>query len=491
MPYENYYISKGWGIFKEINSKGLVYKDFAPLAYCPKDETVLSAQGPEVEYEDEDDISIFVRFRIDNQKSKKAKIRLKDNTYLVIWTTTPWTMPSNVAIAVNPKQLYVVIGTGEEHYIVAKERLDAFCAVTDMSAVVRAEFYGSELKGIYYTSPLENEFPAQKELAESHRVILSESFVSVKEGTGLLHVAPGHGPEDFKLGKQNDLPAFSPVDQHAQYTEEAGIFKGLKLPAEANRAVIDKLKEHKSIMYTGSIRHSYPHCWRCHSKLIYRTTIQWFVNIQKIKKKMISANNKIIWHPAAAKEWFADAVESSPDWCVSRQRYWGAPLPIWICEQCKEVEVIGSSKELEERAKLPKELFDLHKPYVDKVTFKCKKCEGTMKRIPDIFDVWYDSGISHTASLTTEEFNRLFPADWITESRDQIRGWFSALLRTSIAAYGKTSFKRVNIGGMIKDELGQEMHRHLGNTISGNELMGMYPQMDLDSGAQATQDGLN
>ncbi|MGD0729439.1 MAG: isoleucine--tRNA ligase [Candidatus Micrarchaeaceae archaeon] len=473
MPYENYYISKGWHIFKEIHRKKLLYKGLTPLAYCPRCETVLSAQGPEVEYEDETDASIFVRFKIDKQKSKNAKINIPDNTYLVVWTTTPWTLPSNIAIAVNPKELYVIMRSGSDHYILAKERLDSFVEAANMSSVLNAEFYGSELKDVYYLSPLEKEVPIQKKFANAHRVLLSESFVTVSEGTGVLHVAPGHGPEDYKLGIQNKLPIFSPIDQHAHYTEEAGSFKGLKVPKEANEAVLAKLKENGSILFQGTIRHSYPHCWRCHSKLIYRATEQWFVNVQKIKKKMLSENRKVIWHPANAIDWFADAVESSPDWCVSRQRYWGAPLPIWVCDSCKEMEVIGSSKELKERAMLNEELFDLHRPYVDKVTFKCRKCSNEMHRVKDIFDVWYDSGISHTASLSDEEFKKLFPADWITESRDQIRGWFTVLLRTSVAVYGKSSFKRVNIGGMIKDELGQEMHRHLGNTISAQELLGI------------------
>ena len=469
VPYDHYYINAGWRIFKEMYSGGLVYKDVQGLAYCPKDETVLSAQGPEVEYSDATDPSIFVAFKV----ADPGKANLPDNSYLVIWTTTPWTLPSNLAIAANPGHMYVIAKSVDKNYIVAKERLDAFVAATGADAIITAELYGRDLKGVKYFSPLEGEVPRQKGLRKYHKVLLSETFVTVTEGTGLLHVAPGHGPEDFKLGRENKMPIMSPIDDHARYTGEAGKFSGLKVPEEANKAVLEVLKANGSLLHQGSVTHSYPHCWRCESKLIYRATEQWFVNIQKIKKRMLKENAKIKWHPEAAREWFAEATENSPDWTISRQRYWGSTIPIWVCGSCGEIEVMGSSKELEDRAGLREPLTDLHKSSIDKVTFKCKKCGGTAKRIPDIFDVWYDAGISHTASLSEGEFKRFYPADWITESRDQIRGWFAVLLRTSVAIYGKTSYKRVNIGGMIKDELGQEMHRHLGNAVSAKDLLGL------------------
>lgn len=472
MPYDTSYISKGWFIFKEMYSKGLLYRELQPLSYCPRCETVLSAQGPEVEYADETDPSIFVTFKVDNQKSRSAKVKFEDDTYFVVWTTTPWTLPANVAIAANPKEVYVCVASEGKNYILTKSRLDAFTEATGISNVLTSEFYGSELEGVRFLSPLKNEIPMQSEIAKYHKVILSESFVSVSEGTGLLHVAPGHGSEDYKLGKQNKLPIISPVDAHARFTEQAGSFRGLLIPSEANDSVLGVLKVNGSLLFQGKIRHSYPHCWRCSTKLITRSTEQWFIKVQKIKKRMLSENQKVTWHPADASGWFADAVESSPDWCVSRQRYWGAPLPIWICQSCNKMEVIGSIEELKQRAGLAALPADLHRPHVDMIKFKCE-CSGEMKRVADVFDVWYDSGISHTASLKEGEFERLFPADWITESRDQIRGWFTVLLRTGVAVYGKTPFKRVNIGGMLKDELGQEMHRHLGNTINANELHGI------------------
>ncbi len=469
VPYKSAYISKGWEIFKKMHDKGLLYKDLKPMAYCARCGTVLSTQGPEVEYADEKDNSIFVRYKV----RSSPKLKLPENTYLVIWTTTPWTLPAHMAIAVNPNVEYVVAEVEGFNYIVAKERLDVFTNEIGKSNIVRSDFMGSELEGTLYSSPLEGKVPTQKRFNKYHRVLLDEHLVSVSEGTGLLHVAPGHGPEDYLLAKRNKIPVFSPVDMHAKYTEEAGAYKGISILKEANEAVLADLKASGDLLFSGTLTHTYPHCWRCHSKLIFLATPQWFINIGKIKRKMLKQNEKITWYPQFAQKWFADAIESSPDWCISRQRYWGAPLPIWICEQCKEMEVIGSVKELAGRAGLQNEPTDmeLHKPHIDAVTLKCKKCSGTMKRVVDTVDVWYESGIAHTASLSDDEFARLYPADYITESLDQIRGWFSTLLRTGVAAHGKTPFKSVTIGGMMKDEFGEEVHRSHGNAVSTDDLL--------------------
>ncbi len=468
VPFKNEYISKGWGIFKGMDEKGLLYKDLQPLAYCPHCETALSQQGPEIEYSDETDQSIFVKFKIG--KSAKLNLPKDKKNYLVIWTTTPWTLPANMVIAANPTATYVLADVEGENYIVAKDLLDKFTKALDKSSTVLSEFFGTELEGTTYSNPLEEKIPKQKEFAKYHKVIMSESLVSTTEGTGLVHTASGFGPEDYKVCKANRVPVFSPVDAHANYTDEVGSYKGLKVPEEANRAVMHDLKENGHLLYMTSITHTYPHCWRCASKLIFRADTQWFINVQKLKKKMIKENSKIKWHPEYAQKWQESAIESSPDWCISRQRYWGAPIPIWICDQCKEYETIGSVDELVKRAGLGEQPKDLHKPYIDQITFKCK-CGGTMHRVKDIFDVWYDSGVAHTASLSDEEFKELFPVDWITESLDQIRGWFTMLLRTSVAVYGKRSFNEVNIGGMIVDELGNEMHRHLGNAALATEIL--------------------
>ena len=471
VPYRASYISKGWGIFKEMYGKGLLYKDLKPLAYCAHCGTVLSAQGPEVEYADETDKSVYVRYKV----KKSPKLQLPNDTYLVIWTTTPWTLPANMSIAANPSVRYVLVRVDDVNYIVAKDRLGPFANALGKSTIHLQEFMGSELGGTTYASPLETQVPIQKSFNKYHRVLLSEQFVTVTDGTGLLHTAPGHGPEDYVLAKANKVPVFSPVDAHARYTSDAGRFAGLSVPVEANEAVMKELKESGDLLHTENITHTYPHCWRCHSKLIWRATDQWFIKISKMKKKMLAQNQKIRWIPDFAQKWFADAIESSPDWCISRQRFWASPIPIWICEKCKEMEVLGSVDELEQRTGRNRKYEDMeiHKPHIDNIMFACKKCNGTMNRVPDVFDVWYDSGTAHTASLSDDEFKRLYPADWIQESLDQIRGWFMTLLRTGVGAYGKTPFKTVMIGGMMKDAFGDIMHRSKGNAVSPEDIINL------------------
>ncbi len=469
IPYENSYMERGWHALSEMHERGLLYKGQKVLAYCPHCETAFSSQGPEIEYADDTDTAIYVAFKA---AAAGSALKLDDETYLVVWTTTPWTIPANMAIAVNPDALYVVARSGSRGYIVAKERMATFAAQTGDNLVAVKEFYGRELEGTHYVHMLEGKMPMHKGFYKFHRVITDRS-VSLEEGSGLLHVAPGHGAEDYLIGLKNKLSVFSPVDQHSRYTSEAGTFAGLLVPGEANKAILSELRALGSILAEGSVTHSYPHCWRCNSKLIFKATDQWFINVQKMKKRMVKENSKIKWHPREAMEWQAEALASSPDWCISRQRYWGTPVPIWECSSCRHIEVIGSFKELSEKSGLPVLPEDMHRPYVDRIVLKCPKCGAEMRRTADIFDVWYDSGVAHTASLNEEELARLFPADFITESRDQIRGWFTMLLRTSIGVSGKLSFREVVIGGMLLDEIGQEMHRHLGNVITVEDLLGL------------------
>ncbi|MEM3638517.1 MAG: isoleucine--tRNA ligase [Candidatus Micrarchaeaceae archaeon] len=474
LPLENSYMETAWGILKNVSDKGYLYKAIKPTLYCPKCETTLAQGTMEVVYGDETDPSIFVAFKVDPKS--KSRIKLSGEEHLVIWTTTPWTLPANMAVAANPKALYVKARLGGMLLILAKERLDMLVSALNESAVVEEEFYGSELEGLHYINPLESIVPMQKKFSKYHKVIMSEALVNVNEGTGFVHLAPGHGAEDYLEGKKNKIPIFSPVDKKAMYTDEAGAYKGLRIPDEANKKVLEDLEKLGALLSNGEVSHSYPHCWRCGSKLVYISTEQWFINIQRIKEKIIRASSRVSWHPSEAMKWQEDVLRSSPDWVISRQRYWGIPLPIWRCGGCGNTTVIGSFSELKSKALDPglvDSMKDFHRPYIDAVKLRCERCGSEMHRIPDIFDVWFDSSIAFRASLSDEMFEKLFPVDFILEGLDQLRGWFSAQLKIGTLIYGKSPFKNVIVDGMFLAEDGREMHKSLGNYISVEELLKM------------------
>ncbi|VVB76737.1 Isoleucine--tRNA ligase [uncultured archaeon] len=472
LPYKNEYMETEWWFLKKMWDKGLIYSEKKATFYCPVCGTALSQGGMETTYMDDTDPSVYVAFKI-NTKLSDAKIAVDDNTFLLIWTTTPWTLPANVAVAANPKERYIKAKLGDRSYIIAKSRLEQVVQATGDSAIIESEFYGSDLDGIHYLSPLEAAVPMQKKLRKQHRIVMSEELVSSTEGSGLVHIAPGHGLEDYALGKKNHLPVFSPVSEQAAYTEEAGVYMALKVPGEANERVLQDLEANGALISKGTITHSYPHCWRCDSKLISIATRQWFANVQKVKKKLLLENGKVNWHPEEATKWQEDVLKSSPDWCISRQRYWGAPMPIWECE-CGEQKVVGSLAELREHAvdkAVVDGLNDLHRPYIDAVKLRCDRCGKEMKRIPDVLDVWFDSGVAFKASLTDEQFGKLFPTDFILEAIEQLRGWFSYQLKVGTMVYGKRPFKNVSMHGMMLGADGREMHKKTGNYLPLNDLL--------------------
>lgn len=489
-PYltlENYYIESGWWSFKQFFEKGMVVRGEKPIYWCSDCETALAGYEVTDSYADVKDPSIYVKFPIVGKK----------NEFMVIWTTTPWTLISNVAIAVHPNEYYVRVQVEDEVLIIAEKRVEAV-----LKELVKKEYeivdkvLGKELEGIKY-KPVFN-IPTQKKMLKNenaHRIILSipvmkgktykhgeavketfRDFVTMEEGSGLVHTAPGHGSEDYAVGLHYNLPMPSPINDAGKFTPDAGEFSG-NFVKDADKLVIERLEKSNALLHFDWTVHSYPLCWRCKTPLIFRMSKQWFLKVDTIKDKMLEENESVKWLPEFGKYRFRKWLEDAIDWCISQQRYWGIPLPIWICKKCETIDVIGSVEELRERAtkKLPKK-FDLHKHVVDKIKVSCKNCDDVMVRVPDTMNVWFDSGISTWASLgypfrNKELFEALWPADMICESQDQIRGWFYSLMFCGVSIFDKKPYDSVSLMGWVLDENGTKMSKSLGNVILGRNAI--------------------
>lgn len=466
-PYKTYdreYIESAWWGLKRIWEEGRLYQGERPVHWCPRCETVLSDYEVSESYKDMMDPSIFVKFKVVGR-----------DEYLVIWTTTPWTLPANVAVMVHPDEKYVRVKTDAGVLILAEKRLEHVVRESGIKHYeLLEEFQGGSLEGLRYEHPLEDIVDLQKSLKDSHKVILSSEYVTMEEGSGCVHVAPGHGREDFEMSLRYELPVRSPVDERGAFTSEAGKYAGLNV-REANSLIIGDLESRGALLAKGTIIHKYPVCWRCDTPLIIRTTRQWFIKLSDIREKLLSESDSVKWVPRwGGERRFRDWLLGVGDWIISRQRYWGIPIPIWVCDSCGNLEVVGSSRELEERSGV--KLEDLHRPWVDNVSFSCKSCGGNMRRIPDIMDVWYDSGVSFFASFgypykSREPFDEIFPADFITEGHDQVRGWFFSLLRIGVLLFGRAPYKSVLMHGFMLDERGREMHKRLGNYVPPQEII--------------------
>lgn len=448
------YINSAWFAIKRAYEKGLLERKLMVVNWCPRCETALAEA--EVEYADREDPSIFVKFK------------LKDGGYVLIWTTTPWTLPANIAVAVNPNLRYARVrayrnGISEE-IILAESLLDVLAKGYESWEVLNT-FSGKELEGIEYEHPLAEEVPLQANIR--HKIVLAD-FVSA-ENTGCVHVATAHGVEDFELGLKYGLEIFNPVDDRGFFTEKAGKYAGLSVK-EANEVIIEDLLKKDLLMAEERIFHRYGHCWRCKTPIIFRATEQWFIRITELKDKMLEEIEKVQWIPEwAGSARFKDWISNAKDWCISRQRYWGIPLPIWICEKCSKMKVLGSINEINWSSDL-----DLHRPKIDEVRFFCE-CGGEMSRVKDVFDVWFDSGVASWGSieypLKNEKFE-LWPADFITEGHDQTRGWFYSQLGTSIICFDKAPYKTVLMHGFTLDEQGRKMSKSLGNVVEPEEVIG-------------------
>ncbi len=453
------YIEAGWWLVKKAAEQGLLTTEERVVYWCPRCSTTLAEY--EVEHHELVDPSIYVKF----------PVRGRSNEYLLIWTTTPWTLPANTFIMAHPEEDYVKIRVGGEYYILAEKRLEHVvreAGIKEYEVVER--FKGSMLEGLEYDHPLEDIVPLQHELKKYHRVLMAPEFVTMHEGTGLVHGAPGHGKEDFTVARKYGIDRIaSPIDDEARFTEEAGKYRGLYV-RDANPVIIRDLKERGALLYESLVKHRYPVCWRCKTPVVQRATRQWVLKVSRLKDKLLEELDKVNWIPEWARDRTRHMIENIQDWVISRQRYWGTPLPVWICPEGHML-VIGSVKELEDHGgKRPKEL---HKPWIDEVTLKCPVCGREMRRVPDVMDVWFDSGIAfyaakgHPEKLSLEDII----LDFVVEGHDQTRGWFFSLLRSGVLGFGRAPYRNVLVHGFVLDEKGFEMHKSLGNYVGTDEAI--------------------
>jgi isoleucyl-tRNA synthetase len=470
MTLDNSFMEGEWWLVKKAHENNRLYEGEKVMHWCSSCSTALAKH--ELEYENVTDNSIFL----------KLKIKGTDNEYLVIWTTTPWTIPFNLGVMVNPEEDYVKAKVDDEIWFVAGKLANVFISgVAEKKYEILDEFKGEQLEGTKYIHPLYDElkdiYNELKSKSEKvHTVLLSKEYVDTSSGTGLVHMAPGCGPEDYEVGHKNGIPPFNNILEDGKFPDSMGPFAGL-IAKKDDKKFIEYFDEHNFLIASNPVEHEYAHCWRCHKGVVFRLTKQWFFKVEDLKEKMRELNKEIQWQPDwAGNKQFDSWLDNLRDNSITRQRYWGCPVPIWKCDKCDNYEVIGSIKELEEKSKM-KAPADLHIPHIDEVKIPCS-CTGTMHRIQDILDVWVDAGVASWTCLNypqeDENFKKLWPADFILEGKDQIRGWFNLLFVASMVSMDLPSFKAVYMHGMIMDSKGRKMSKSLGNYILPEEVISKY-----------------
>ena len=456
----NEYIESVWWALRRMWDDGRLYEDYKVVPYCPRDGTALSSHEVALGYQDVEDPAIYVKLPVRGPSDP-----LEDGDQLLVWTTTPWTLITNAAVAAGAEIEYVRARAGDEVFVVARDRLEH---VLGEEAEVLARFPGEAIAGTSYEPP----FDYITDYGPRGHTVLLADFVTTDEGTGLVHTAIAFGEDDFKLGEQYGITLQNPVDLRGRFDERITDFQG-QFVKDADPGIVEALEKKGKLLRAEAYLHSYPHCWRCDTPLLYYAKASWYVKTTEVRDRMLAANEEIGWHPEHIKHGrFGKWLEGNVDWALSRDRYWGTPLPIWECDQndCDERFCAGSIAELREKgAEVPD---DLHRPFIDEASYPCERegCDGTMRRVASVIDTWFDSGSMpwaqyHYPFENEETFEERFPADFICEAIDQTRGWFYTLLAESVLLHDTSSYRNVVCLGLILDPEGQKMSKSRGNVV--------------------------
>lgn len=455
VTYHNDYIESVWWALKQMWEKKLLYKGHKIVPYCPRCGTALSSHEVAQGYKNVKETSVYVKFKLKNE-----------DKYILVWTTTPWTLPSNAALAVNKKYDYVEVVQNGEHYILAKSLLNKLVGEYELVS----EFKGEDLLGKEYEQMFKFFTPKEKAF-----FVIHGDFVTLTDGTGIVHIAPAYGEDDNIVGKKNNLPLINLVDTQGNFIDCVTPWKG-EFVKKADPKIVKYLSDNNILYKDEKFAHDYPHCWRCDTPLLYYPRESWFVAMSTLRDDLLANNNTINWYPDNIRTGrFGNFLENVIDWGISRERYWGTPLPIWECE-CGHKECIGSIEELKKKGINVKDGIELHKPYIDEVKLRCPKCGKEMKRVSEVIDCWFDSGSMpfaqhHYPFENKELFEKNFPAQFISEAVDQTRGWFYTLLAISTAIFGKSSYQNCVVLGHVLDKNGLKMSKHKGNVVDPFEIL--------------------